>query len=338
LTGGPNVNRLTTLGAPSSFFEGGAFDSPLAFGDTLPFRSRIQDYLLDTGKVTEEESPEPKTSDWRFGMTTCIAAIAWNLLTRESFIVTASDMRVSFGGDFSAEEVVKLEGFHKEWAALIAGSDISQSTSVIERAKKIVKGKKNALAVIQDGFKKAYQEQLREVITDKFLSQFDMSLDDFKKKGRRQLEPNLFQSLSFGIRNEKLGCKFLIYGFDGEGRAHLFEVSEPGKIQSKDKPGFWAIGNGAVSALSTLATLKQASERSSLNDTIYNVLAAKYTSESASDVGPDTFLFVKKKGSIGFRWKLNFEKELREAWESEGRPKMPLKAKQILENAQIGFI
>src|SRR5271155_2507630 len=151
---------------------------------------------------------EPKPSDWRFGMTTCIAAPSADRL-----IVTASDTLMSFGEGFSVGDVIKLEGFHREWAALIAGNDISQAPFVIERAKRILRGKSGQLEVVKSGFKRAYQEQLREVIGDEFLSQFNMSLEDFKKRGRKQLDPTLFQSLSFAINNAKLGCKFLVYGF-----------------------------------------------------------------------------------------------------------------------------
>jgi hypothetical protein len=43
----------------------------------------------------------------------------------------ASDTKMSFGGDFSVEGVIKLEEFHREWTALIAGSDISQAPFVL---------------------------------------------------------------------------------------------------------------------------------------------------------------------------------------------------------------
>jgi hypothetical protein len=225
-------------------------------------------------------------------VTTCIAAIAWDGLARQSFLVTASDRRMSFDGEFSAEDVIKYEGVHPDWSVMIAGSDVSQCPLVIDRARKLLRGKRNDLRIIQDGFKKAYQEQLRVAITDEFLTPLNMSLEEFKKKGRTQLDPTLHQSLSFGIKNARLGCRFLVQGFEREKYAHIFEVVEPGKVNSRDKPGFWAIGNGASSALNTLSSLGQASEKSSLPETIYNVLAAKYTSESASDVGPKTFLFI----------------------------------------------
>jgi hypothetical protein len=270
-------------------------------------------------------------------MTTCIAATAWDGLKHEYFLVVTSDMKVSFSGHFSLEGVIKLDPIHGEWSAMVAGNDVSQAPFVIERAKGMLKGKKGKLLVVKNTFTRAYQEQLREVTTDELLSPFNMTLEEFKKKGRRELEPNLHQALSFGIKNAKLGCKFLIYGFDDDKIPHLFEVGEHGKVESKDKPGFWAIGNGATSAISMLAHLGQVSERTPLPETIYNVLAAKFISESASDVGTDTFAFIKSFGSTSFRYRTNFEKELRDLWNEKGRPKLPSEVNEIIARAQIEF-
>jgi hypothetical protein len=180
-------------------------------------------------------------------------------------------------------------------------------------------------------------KQLRERITDEYLSPLNMTLEDFKKKGRRQLDPTLHQSLSFGIKDAKLGCKFLVYGFDGDELPHIFEVGEKGKVDSRDKPGFWAIGNGAFTAISMLAYLKQAAEATTMRTTVYNVLAAKFLSESASDVGEDTFWFVKRYGCNAFFRKPYLEKNIRRIWNEKGRPSIPDEALQEIDRADIRF-
>jgi 20S proteasome alpha/beta subunit len=277
---------------------------------------------------------EPTLSDWGLSVTTGIAAI-----TSDRFIVNASDTRISFGGDFSAEGVIKVEGFQRDWAVLIAGNDISHAPFVIRKARRMFwKRKKLSLEEAKTGFKQAYQEELREKITDTFLSKFDMTLEDFKKKGRRELEPNLFQALSFGIKDAKLGCKFLVYGYDEIGQPHLFEVGEGGHTESRDKPGFWAIGSGATSAISMLAYLKHSAEMTPVRAAIYNVLAAKYISEGASDVGPNTFFFIKKYGSNVFSsYGSSIEPKIRKLWEEKGRPSVPQEAMQIVDDAHLRF-
>jgi 20S proteasome alpha/beta subunit len=275
---------------------------------------------------------EPTLSDWGFGVTTCIAATSVDRL-----IVTASDTQMSFGGEFSVGDVIKLEGFHNEWVALIAGSDVSPAPFVIERAKKFLKGKSGDLLLVRDGFRRAYQAELRETITDDFLSPFNMTLEDFKKKGQKQLNATLYQDLSFRIKNARLGCRFLVYGFDDDEIPHIFEVGDRGKIESRDKPGFWAIGNGARSALSMLAQLGQSAEATRMRETLYNVLSAKYISESASDVGEETFLFIKRYKCNSFRHAPGMEKAIKKIWTEKGRPSIPPEALQTIDQANIEF-
>jgi len=278
--------------------------------------------------------PEPTLADWGFSVTTGIAAI-----TSDRFIVHASDTRMSFSGDFSAEGVIKVEGFQRDWAVLTAGSDISHAPFVIRKARQMFwKRKTLSLEEAKRGFKQAYQEELREKITDTLLSKFDMTLEDFKKKGRKELEPSLFQALSFGIKDMKLGCRFLVYGFDEIKQPHLFEVGDGGQIESRDKPGFWAIGNGARSAISMLAYLQHSAETTPMRAAVYNVLAAKYISEGASDVGPNTFFFIKKYGSnIYSSYGSSIEPKIRKLWEEKGRPSVPQEAMQIVDDANLRF-
>jgi len=134
-----------------------------------------------------------------------------------------------------------------------------------------------------------------------------------------------------------LGCKFLLYGFDEIKRPHLFEVGEGGQTECRDKPGFWAIGNGATSAISMLAYLRHSAEMTPMRVAIYNVLAAKYISEGASDVGPNTFFFIKKFGYNGFFSYGNIEPRVRQIWEERGRPSIPPEALIAIDSFGIRF-
>jgi 20S proteasome alpha/beta subunit len=265
-------------------------------------------------------------------VTTCIAAI-----TQRFFIVTASDTRLSFGGSYSTDGVVKDEGIHREWGVMIAGNDISQAPLVVDEAKRLLRKQTGEFRVVKDALKKAYQSARREVITDRLLSSFDMTIDDFKKKVSRQLHPEVFADISIRMREFNLGCTLMVYGFDDDVQPHIFTVTHPGRIEVYDRPGFWAIGAGQASALSTLSVLRQNSARSTFAETVYNVLTAKYTSESASDVGPETFLWIKKVNCNGFSSRATFERSVRAAWESEGRPKIPQIGVDAVNSGDIQF-
>ena len=265
-------------------------------------------------------------------MTTCIAAI-----TQRFFIVTASDTRLSFGGSYSTDGVLKDEGVHREWGALVAGDDISHAPFVIEEAKRLLRGQSGELNVVKDAFRKAYQSCRSESITDSLLATFEMSIDEFKKRASKQLHPEVFADISIRMRNFNLGCTFMVYGFDDNVQPHIFTVRKPGRVESFDKPGFWAIGAGASSALSTLSVLKQHPDRCAVEETIYNVLAAKYSSESASDVVPETWVWIKRNGCDGFSGSVAWEKEVKALWESEGRPRTLPSAVQAIKQGDLRF-
>ena len=187
---------------------------------------------------------------------------------------------MSFGGDFSADGSVKIHAVHREWLTMIAGEDIAQYRSVVDRAKELLRGRSGKLNVVMNAFKQAYQDEFKALIEDGLLSRFSMTMEDFNKRGKAQLLPEVFTEFSLKIKIASLGCKFLVYGLDDKKIGHIFTVSNPGKCELRDKPGFWAIGKGATSALSMLAALRQVRGRTPFEATIYNVLAAKYISDS----------------------------------------------------------
>src|SRR6185437_12935594 len=182
----------------------------------------MDDYLLDACYVSAEDSSNLRPSDWGYGVTTCIAAIVNPFWVGDNgdkgpFVVVASDTRLSFDGLYSLEGIVKNKAFHRDWSAMIAGSDISQAIPVIEHATKILRGRSGKADVVRRGFKKAYAEYRQEVIADRLLSSFDMTVPQFKRSGKKLLNAEVHADLSFQISVFNLGCSFLIHGFDDEG-------------------------------------------------------------------------------------------------------------------------
>ena len=277
--------------------------------------------------------PDAEDAVWEGGVTTCIVAISI-----DHKFVSASDMRLSFGGMCAADGVVKQEPFHGEWLALIGGDDISQAVGVIERATKILRGKGNDFLAVMAGFKQAYRAVYEETLEDELLAPEKMTLREFQRNGKKLLNAEVHADISFKKRSFNLGCAFLVYGYDQHKRPHIFEVRNPGKVTIHDKPGFWAIGSGARVALTMLSLLDQAREETWLQKTIYNVLAAKYASETASDVGPETFFSIVEYGSVAFSTQgARLEPEMRAIWEAEGKPRMPLNVMRVMEQAQLRF-
>lgn len=227
-------------------------------------------------------------------MTVCIAAI-----TLDNHIVTVSDTMAS-GVILSADEiVVKASPFHKEWMAMMAGDDITPCVPIIDRAAGYFHNRNNSLAVARAVFKRACQQHLKEMREDAVLGGYGLSMDVFLKTGKRRFTDKIFNSLCDRMEPIELKCEFLIYGFDAIGNPHIFTVVGGGSDAVLDKPGFSAIGCGRWAAEGLLYYLKQ-NISLSMEETIFNLCAAKFMAERAAGVGQDTYLYVKKPGSDRF--------------------------------------
>ncbi len=257
-------------------------------------------------------------------MTTCIAA-----RTFLNDVVCVTDRKMSFQYTSNDGTVFKTETLGSTWEALIAGDDASVAATILRRASQTFEHAENSLESVVTLMKQAYSSVLSDRAADEYLARFKMDMEHFRTNGRSELGDTVFQEFCDKISMFKLKCRFLVAGHDASQRSHIFTISNPGIEEVWDRPGFWAIGNGATLALSTLA-LRGQSWLKTLPETIYNVLEAKFASEPATDVGEKTFCLVLRANHPG-EWFWLTEttiQKIRSKWQKEGRPKLP---KGILE-------
>ncbi len=275
--------------------------------------------------------PVSRPADWGFGMTVCIAAI-----THERHIVTVSDQKVSlsqFSGDnLTLKSYAVYDG---PWHCMIAGSDITIAEAIMDRVLlKLIDKKKILLRHMTAAFTEAYQEQIAARATALYLARFNLDMNTFRDSGRRKLGPDTFDMLCDKIARVALDLKFLVYGYDCLQIPHLFVVSSPGIEETYDRPGFWAIGSGAMSALSMMFYRQQSKIRE-LEHTIYNLMEAKYMAESATDVGEQTFVNIISRPGIKIDFPVGLYDQIRDAWEREGAPKVPPKIVSVIASKVI---
>jgi 20S proteasome alpha/beta subunit len=254
-------------------------------------------------------------------VTICIAAIAAGNPGQEPHIVTVSDTKVS-GAIISADSLtVKVEPFHKEWFAMMAG-DLGQCVPIIEKAAGYFAGRANKLSTARKVFKRGFSQHLVEMQEDAALSRYDMTMKEFIRTGKKRLSERMLESIRKQIEETKTGCEFIVAGFDSLKRPHLFHITEEGKDIVCDKPGYCAIGSGKWVAETILYSLKQSIDRT-FAETIFNVCAAKFMAEQADGVGKASYLVAKKAGSTSFHYVFGMTEAIRDAWERVGCPRIP---------------
>lgn len=276
----------------------------------------------DTGEEKEDDIP-------RFGVegsvSVCIAAICRQ--KRQPKIFAICDREAS-SVEFSNEDaVVKGENFHPNWLAMYAGDDVSPCAPILRLIRADLSIEKRPLVErVKRSFEEMYQLYLSNLATSLYLGRYRMSMAEFLQKGKKRFGADIFDTLHANIQRVRLQCQFLVCGFDGSpnvGLAHIFTVRNPGVIEDRtNAPGYWAIGNGAFAAMSTLGFYQQNFVKS-LGATYYNVMAAKFMAEKATN----------EVGEHSFEWQLGkdgkepvdggLEVYIRAIWDKQGKPRIP---------------
>ena len=180
---------------------------------------------------------------------------------------------------------------------------------------------------IQSTIRVAYRKRLSKWSADRLLAPFDMEMEDFKTSGRAIFGEERQAELSRQIQDlaRYFDPHILVIGWGKSEHAAMIYGIGPDGASSNAKSGFAAIGTGANVASSVMAMLGH-SYSSSIDDTLYSVAAAKFSSEQCPGVGRETAFYVARK--IDGRAKMeNFLIEaevqlLRETWEEYGKPQI----------------
>lgn len=178
-----------------------------------------------------------------------------------------------------------------DWQAMIAGDDINQAQPIINRVRASLPKEIGdvSLDAMRKAFRDAYQAELQQQITDKFLGRYGLTLKTFLENGFHSFGTQEFAKLNDSIRSFDLGVAFIVFGLS-EGFSHIFTVDSPGVIRECAEEGFAVIGSGFNMALSVLSS--RSIKQLSLEQLIFRLCEAKFTSETATGVGRKTMLLV----------------------------------------------
>jgi 20S proteasome alpha/beta subunit len=253
-------------------------------------------------------------------MTVCIAGIG--ALDRD--IIAVSDQRLTYtylSADSST--TMKVYGLHRHWMAMFSGNDIGNVKPILERVKREVAAHPDATTRVEVArqFRNAYKAHRTTLIEERVLAHLGMSLAEFRKTGFDQLGPSAFEDLRHKVEATKVDCDFLVCGFSDDKTPQLFVISDTG-LSYYDTAGFWAIGEGAYSAISSLA-FRQYHRALSREESLYLLLEAKFMAESSPSVGRGTTVIALNVDGGGTIYSEGDIETVREIWMNDGRPRMP---------------
>lgn len=211
-----------------------------------------------------------------------------------------------------------------DWRAMFAG-DPQHVVSTLRRVHQRLTGAGALLgpkspAAMQQAFREAYQEEFQQQVTDRFLTPYGWTLEQFRKEAYKALGSDEFRKLNDAIREYDLGLQFLVYGLDPQGLGHIFEVGSPGVIAPHELTGYAVIGSGYYMAMGALAARPLLALP--VEELVYRLCEAKFTSETAHGVGRETTLMVLYRNGLAGVIEPGFVENLRQQWELQRKEKI----------------
>jgi hypothetical protein len=228
--------------------------------------------------------------------------------------------------EFSGDAIATKSHFiAQEWGLMWSAEDASHITPIWEMTRVGLYPKRLHVHCpeVANTVAKAYQRQLTEEATARYLARYGLSMAEFLKDGTRLFPAAQYEEMHREIRTLTLGCDFIGYGFDDS--PHIFRVSEPGKITYEDEVGFAAIGSGWYSAISTFF-FHSVNRSMDLWEVVYHVLEAKFMAESAPGVGAETHAEILDQNGQSTYLFDGAVDEFRAMWLKGGMPRVPKKA------------
>ncbi len=232
---------------------------------------------------------------------------------------------------------IKSRRIGRKWAVMFAAEDATAFLPVVDEVHDTLLGTSSSMDQSEDhsygtvtrAVRAAYEQEFTERFFREHLSRFGYaSIAEWRQTGFAEMGKDLYHQYAAALAKYDLGLELLGYGFNQLGNGFIFEVANPGKVISHNLRGYAAIGSGSLMAL---AALNRKPKTDRLTETIYRLLDAKISSETARDVGKTTYVIVL--GSDGtFRlMKQPVIEKLREIWLEEQRQPDPSEALDMIE-------
>jgi hypothetical protein len=175
-------------------------------------------------------------------------------------------------------------------------------------------------------FAGAYQAELDEERRRRVLAPYRLDIESFRTNGLREFGEMGFSDMRSRFEQITFDCQFLVTGFDKSGAPCIFSVSgrdefgSPSVCVNVQSIGFYAIGSGQYNAMAILYALNQ-NTITTLPQTIYNALAAKFMAESALGVGKQTWTVIQRFNQPNDVLSAELVEQTRDEWDTVGKPR-----------------
>jgi hypothetical protein len=274
-----------------------------------------------------DDCPHVSLADLGMTVTIAMAAVSGD------YIVTVADKLISFGDVVQpSDNILKARGISNGWGMMFAANNANlfiPFNHIVIRALSDGRNTRYSVDQVKAVCVNAYQEMFNAEFSAQVLSRYRFDdISDFRKNGLAELGERNFASLLAQLHEFDLGISVIVFGHDEIG-AHVFQIANPGVVIDNDILGISVIGSGRFIAMGSLMA-RGAIKPSDLPTTIYRLLEAKFSAESASGVGRGTTCFTHHKDDILGALPAGHIEKVREIWQAQQKLPLPSDALSII--------
>jgi hypothetical protein len=237
--------------------------------------------------------------------------------------VAVSDHRISFYDALPPIEkgVAKLRQISADgkWFLAFAAEEIPRAMLLISKIRRSVNGLRSEqrdMTLLMSNAANDYSDVRDQVFADTYLRSIGYrDLATFKQEGFKDLGKDEHQKHMMELHKFDLGVEMIIFGYDDQGAARMFELHNPGRPSEVTFRRYAAVGSGRDLAWGSIAQRPLSLE---WQDIAYRLLGAKFVAENARDVGKTTTAVVVAPDMGGaHEFSENEIEQVRQAWARE---------------------
>lgn len=271
---------------------------------------------------------------WESDVTIVIAAIT----KPDDVIVCVADRMISFGDSVPAHDNASLKAYRlsNQWELAWSANNVNLVQPIVDIARKQINDAHqwdgpDAARIVAE----AYSEVLHKEFVATYLSRFGYkTMEQFRTEGRSDLGDQFTELCIELTARFALGVSFILFGHDKQKQPKIYEIDDPGRVGDRNMLQRAVIGSGHDMAMAAL--LWPPPMTSSLEDSVYRLLEAKFFAETATGVGKTTTAFLKNKDGRVMLLPGDEIKKIRAIWKTEvADVPAPQNAVNLLEKSPV---
>ena len=249
--------------------------------------------------------------------------------------VAVSDQRISFYDTLPPIDkgMAKLRQLSADgkWFLAFAADEIPRATLLISKIIHSVNGlraEERDMTLLMSKAQSDYSDVRDQAFADTYLRAIGYrDLATFRQEGFKDLGKDEHQKHMMELHKFDLGVEMIIFGYDDQGAARMFELLNPGRASELTFRRYAIVGSATSLAWGSIAQTPLSLEWAEI---AYRLLGAKFVSEGAAIGKPTTAVVIPPNGATPHVFSDSEIDRVRDEWDREQSRPTPKAALEVI--------